>query len=70
METSERMVFSQRRDGADAGPVHAEHHSGQAWCGVQTQFRHWRRPAPDDAVTCRRCLTALDRGRPFARGSR
>jgi hypothetical protein len=66
-------VFGRRaRTSRPAGPVHAFYgpHRYQAWCGAKPQFQHdwWSRGVED--VTCGKCLTALRRGRPYARGSR
>lgn len=58
---------------APDAPVHAVNEGPgwtQAWCGVQPQFRHRTRPGDASEVTCPRCLSALRRGRPYARGSR
>jgi hypothetical protein len=57
----------------DEGPVHAMYDRAglrQAWCGTRPQFRHWVRDGDAAEVTCRKCLTGLRRGRPYARGSR
>jgi hypothetical protein len=58
-----------RRDGT--GPVHASSRGpwGQAWCGSRPQFPHDRLPQ-ETPVTCPKCLRAIKRGHPFARGGR
>lgn len=57
---------------SERGPVHQVVPGGawgQAWCGIRRQFRH-RTIRGEFPVTCPRCLKALERGRPYARGSR
>lgn len=72
MTTTEKPVRFAIIKGTERGPVHQELPGkgwGQAWCGIRRQFRH-RTLQEGIAPTCPRCLKALERGRPFARGSR
>lgn len=56
----------------EEGPVHAmlpRAAWGQAWCGQRAQFRHRSVPAVAKEVNCPKCVRALKRGRPYARGA-